>query len=336
MSTAEVLVGRATLLSAPGYALVVARALTRRFGKQIALAGVDVTLQPGQVVGLIGPNGAGKSTLLSVLAGHMRPSSGEVSWPGAGTHGHFRGWLGMLPQGAALPPQETPRRLLVHLARMQHEPDPEACAEKVLDALALAARADLRLRALSEGERKLVAIGQAFLGAPQVVLLDEPTSALDPWGRQRLRALVRARRDEGGAVLLASHNLAEAEQLCDAVMVMVGGRIQALGTLSELLESRDEVRFEVGGAGRLPLEAMRSALPGTAVELDSEARIVTLQGLTRQTTSEQMVATAFRLLAQAGVEVRRVVCGRSLERALTALVTAESRGSMDSEREGDQ
>src|SRR5262245_55722648 len=197
-----------------GAALVVGRSISRRFGRRTALTDVDVTLSPGRAVGLLGPNGAGKSTLLSILAGHLRPSSGQVRWS-VGAAGRLRGWLGMLPQGALLPKSETPRSFLRHLARVQHAADPDTAAADVLDAIELADRADMRMRALSEGERKLVAIGQAFLGSPAVVLLDEPTSALDPWGRQRLRALVRARREAGGVIVLASHNLGEAEQLCD-------------------------------------------------------------------------------------------------------------------------
>jgi len=309
--------------SAPESALLVARAVGRRFGRRTALADVDVTLVPGRVVGLFGPNGAGKSTLLSLLAGHLRPSSGEVCWFGEGARGRFRGWMGMLPQAAPLPRHETPRRILVHLARVQRAVAPDAAAAEVLDAIGLAARADLRMRVLSEGERKLVAIGQAFLGAPQVVLLDEPTSALDPWGRQRLRALVRARRDAGAAVLLASHNLAEAEQLCDEAIVLVAGRVQTVGALSTLLHAPDEIRFEIGVSGAIPVAQLRAALAGVIVEFDAETRVLSLQGIGSAAPVERVVGTAFGLLAAAGAEVRRVVCGRSLERALTALVTLD-------------
>jgi ABC-2 type transport system ATP-binding protein len=308
-------------------ALLTARAVVRRFGRRTVLHDVDLTLSPGCVVALIGPNGAGKSTLLSVLAGHLRPSSGEVAWHAPDRHGRFRGWLGMSPQGAALPRYETPRRFLAHLARLQRAEKPQESAAEILDAVGLGARGEVRMRALSEGERKLVAIGQAFLGAPRVVLLDEPTSALDPWGRQRLRALVRARRDAGGAVLLASHNLAEAEQLCDEALILVGGRIEAAGPLSTLLHAPAEVRFEIGAGGSVPADDIRAALAETKVDFDPDTRILTLQAIEAASPIEHAAAVALRLLSEAGAEVRRVVYGRSLERALTSLVTGQGRTS---------
>jgi ABC-2 type transport system ATP-binding protein len=307
-------------ISAP--ALLTARAISRHFGRRSVLSSVDVALLPGRVVGLIGPNGAGKSTLLSILAGHLRPSDGQVAWHVAGANGRLRGWLGMLPQGAPPPRQETPRGFFSHLAKLQHVADPTACAAEMLEAIGLGHRAKIRIRSLSEGERKLVAIGQAFLGAPRVVLLDEPTSALDPWGRQRLRALIRARRDAGAAVLLASHNLGEAEQVCDEAVVLVDGRVESTGALSTLLRAPREMRLEMGIGGTVPVEAIRAALAGGAsVEFDADTRVLTLQATAPLAQAEQVAGATFRLLAEAGVEVRRVVYGRSLERALTSLVT---------------
>jgi ABC-type multidrug transport system ATPase subunit len=226
----------------------------------------------------------------------------------------------MLPQAAPLPAQETPRRFLTHLARMQHAADPESCVTEVLTMIGLENRSEIRMRALSEGERKLVAIGQAFLGAPQVVLLDEPTSALDPWGRQRLRTLVRARRDAGGAVVLASHNLGEAEQLCDEAMVLADGRVQTVAALSSLLHAPDEVRFEIGHCGTLPIDQIRTAVEGITAEFDAQIRVVTVRGIASPAQMERVVGTSLRLLSEAGADVRRVVCGRSLEWALTAMV----------------
>jgi ABC-2 type transport system ATP-binding protein len=326
----ELRLGDPRQLRAPDAPLLSARAIGRRFGGRQVLDDVDVTLRPGCVVGLVGPNGAGKSTLLAILAGLLRPTGGLVTWHAEGAHGRFRGWLGMLPQGAPLPRSETPLRLLTHLARLQREADPLASAAEVLDAVGLGdRRASTRMRALSEGERKLVAIGQAFLGAPRVVLLDEPTSALDPWGRQRLRALIRTRRDAGGAVLLASHNLVETEQLCDEALVMVDGRLEAAGALSTLLHTPHEARIELGPSDRVPVDAIRAALVGAGADFDVEARVLTLRATEPKSPglpdwqAEQACGVALRLLADAHVEVRRVVYGRSLERALTALVTAK-------------
>jgi ABC-2 type transport system ATP-binding protein len=307
----------------PGEALLAGRGLSRRFGKRMALIDVSLTLRPGRVIGLLGANGAGKSTLLSLLAGHLRPTAGRVIWGGGARANGARGRLGMLPQGAPLPGAETPRRILTQLACLQRAPDPAGAAAEILAAVGLEPRADERLRTLSEGERKLVAIGQAFLGRPEVILLDEPTAALDPWGRRHLRALVRARRDTGAVVMLSSHNLPEAEQLCDDAIVLRRGRIQSAGALSDLLGVSDEVRFEIGRAGRLPIESIRRVLPNVAVHFEPETRTLTLVGLRLSEQMDQVVATTSRLLTEVGAEVRRVVYGRSLEGALTALTTSE-------------
>ena len=306
----------------PADALLAARGLSRRFGKRIALNDVSLTLRPGRVVGLLGANGAGKSTLLSLLAGHLLPTSGQVIWGGAARADATRGRLGMLPQGA---PFRRPRHR-GGSSRSSHDcstPHPAGAAAEILVAVGLEVRADERLRTLSEGERKLVAIGQAFLGQPEVILLDEPTAALDPWGRRHLRALVRARRDTGAAVMLSSHNLPEAEQLCDEAIVLRQGCIQSSGALTDLLGASDQVRFEIGRAGRLPIESLRRVLPNVDAHFEPETRTLTLASLRSPEQMDQVVAITFRLLGEVGAEVRRVVYGRSLEGALTALTTTE-------------
>ena len=322
----------ARLLDLPGVvpvsadAVLTARGLSRSFGKRLAVADVDLTLSPGRVVGLLGPNGAGKSTLLALLAGHTRPSAGRVIWSDASGAYPVRGRLGMLPQGAPLPPDETPRRFLILLARLQHAADPDAAVAEVLAAVGLSGKADLRMRTLSAGESKLVAIGQAFLGSPQVILLDEPTSALDTRGRQRLRALVRGHRERGAAVVLASHNLSEAEQLCDDVIVLRAGRIALTGRMSELLGALDQARLEIGLAGRLPLDELRAALSTVTVEREAETGALTLLGFRSAAELDRGVTIALQLLNAAGAEVRRVVRGRSLEGALTALADRTDSG----------
>ena len=303
-------------------ARLVARGLSRRFGKRLAVSAVDLTLLPGRVVGLFGANGAGKSTLLALLAGHLQPSAGTVEWPGA-RQGGLRGRLGMLPQGAPLPVDETPRRILMHLARLQLVAQPAAAVDDVLDAVGLKRVAETRLRNLSGGERKLIGIAQAFLGQPEVVLLDEPTSALDPWGRQRLRSLVRGRREAGAAIVIASHNLAEAEQLCDEAVVLDAGRVAAAGPLAALLGPPGEVRFELGQTGRLPLEAIKAALPGVRTAVEGEQRSLVLSAIEPAARVESVVQTTYRLLGEAGVDVRRVITGRTLEAALTGPASAD-------------
>jgi ABC-2 type transport system ATP-binding protein len=233
---------------------VVAERLERRYGRRTVVRDLNLRLVPGSVMGLVGPNGAGKTTLLSMLAGFIRPSSGTIAW----SEPRSCGDVGVLPQSAGLHPDETPERFLTFAARLQGLPAPAEAARAMLSDLGLSGQVRRRARTLSPGEQRLVAIGQAFLGDPKVILLDEPTEALDPWGRVRLRRMVRAHQQRGAAILIASHNLVEVERMCDVVAVMADGRLITCGPLATLVAGAssleqlltDLVTDELSGSNR--------------------------------------------------------------------------------------
>lgn len=303
-------------------AVLVAEGLSRRYGRREVVHAIELALTPGSVLGLVGANGAGKSTLIGMLAGHVRPSAGRVRFTGGARRS---GDLGVLPQGARLPTEDTPLRFMTFVARLQRLDDPAARARAMLDALGLRVDDRRRIRALSEGERKLVAVGQAFLGDPPVVLLDEPTSALDPWGRRRLRVLVRRRRDAGGSILIASHNLGELEHLADEVAIMAGGRLLARGSVGTMMPTGLEIRIELA-RGQLP-EAEIRAVRGIA-NLDVDAAgggrelVVTVSEVA---LAESVVAEVVRVLERHQIAVRRIVRVPELEQILTELVASKER-----------
>ena len=197
--------------------ILAARGVSRRFGRDVALAPTEVVVSAGEVVALVGPNGAGKSTLLALLAGALEPSEGTVQ-----RAEDVR--IGWAPQRPAFYGRLTPRENLELFARLEGETEPVAAATRLLGAFELpdTGRA---AGALSVGNRQRLNLAIAVLGSPQVLLLDEPTASLDPAQRRQLWERVDAVRDGGGAVVFATQNLEEVADHADRVVKLEDGRL---------------------------------------------------------------------------------------------------------------
>ena len=193
--------------------LLSARGIARRFGPRVALAPVDLQLEPGEVVALVGPNGAGKSTLLSILAGALDPSEGTVERPAR---------VGWVPQRSAHYGRLTARENLRLFAAL------EGVAPGRADELAVEFELPEGTRAsnLSVGNRQRLDVALALLAAPDVLLLDEPTASLDPHQRARVWEIARAVADRGGAVLVATHHWEELGGRADRTLELVEGQLQ--------------------------------------------------------------------------------------------------------------
>jgi ABC-type multidrug transport system ATPase subunit len=205
--------------------------VTRRFGRRpgtVALHDVTLRIAPGEICGIAGPNGAGKSTLLGLALGFLRPTRGRVRLFEEAPRDFLRGApAGYVPERVQLPARWRARTLLHGLAAVRARAGARERAERVLAALGLEADAERRLGELSRGTLQRVAIAQALLDDPPVLVLDEPTEGLDPLWRLRLRALLAERRAQGAVVLLASHDLAELERSADRVVVLDRGAIRS-------------------------------------------------------------------------------------------------------------
>jgi len=207
------------------------RELHKRYGSQEALAGVDLEVGAGQLVGLLGPNGAGKSTLTKIACGLVRPSGGGVEVLGepAGSP-EARAALGYLAELFRFPGWCTAEELLRFHQRLVGSSGGEAERRELLELVDLSEAAGKRIEAMSKGMQQRLGVAQALVGSPQLLLLDEPTSALDPVGRRIVRELLEELRRRGVAVLLNSHLLSEVELVCDHVAIIAGGRLVKAGT----------------------------------------------------------------------------------------------------------
>lgn len=240
-----------TSLPAPAIAL---RALTKLYRGRAAVDGLTLEVPRGSVCGLLGGNGAGKTTTIGMIMGLILPSSGEARVLGVDMATDRHRVLGLM--NFESPYVDMPHRLTVRqnldvFARLYGLKDRRARIAELGRELALDAFMDRAAGALSAGQKTRVALAKALLNRPDVLLLDEPTASLDPDTADWVRGIIEAfRRDAGATILLASHNMAEVERLCDRVVMLKAGRIVADGTAPALRrrfrrETLEEVFLDV-------------------------------------------------------------------------------------------
>jgi ABC-2 type transport system ATP-binding protein len=214
--------------------------LTKRFGSQLAVDGIDLAVPHGSVYGFLGPNGSGKTTTIRMLLGLIQPSSGSQQLFGVAMPAGANAVLplvGSLVEGPAYYPQLSGRANLARCDAADRTADPRTADIRIAEALqrvGLTAAAGKRYRAYSLGMKQRLAIAAGLLRPRQLMILDEPTNGLDPQGTREVRALIRAIAADGTTVFVSSHLLAEVEQICTHVGVMRTGRLVFQGTLEEL------------------------------------------------------------------------------------------------------
>jgi ABC-2 type transport system ATP-binding protein len=226
-----------------------------------ALAGVDLRVEQGEFFGLLGPNGAGKTSLISIIAGLNRPSSGTVRLLGYDVQKDFRAArraLGVVPQELVFDPFFTVRETLRNQSGYFGLGKNDAWIDELLANLDLTSKADANMRALSGGMKRRVLVAQALVHKPPVIVLDEPTAGVDVELRQGLWKFVRRLNQEGHTIVLTTHYLEEAQELCGRIAMLKAGKVVALDKTSELLRSVSggRVGFRLH-SGQLP-EALHS------------------------------------------------------------------------------
>jgi ABC-2 type transport system ATP-binding protein len=250
--------------------VVEARGLTKRFGRAQALAGLDLVAEPGRVVALLGPNGAGKTTTSGVLTTRVRATSGRAMIAGIDVSRDpvaAKRALAVVPQRSNLDRSLTAKRnLLFHAAYFGvSEAERNARAATLLEEFGLADRADDKVDRFSGGQAQRLMIARALMHTPKVLFLDEPTTGLDPQARLFVWDRVREQRERDVTVLLTTHDMDEATELCDRVGIMDHGKLLALDTPDALTsivpgESTLEIGIEPHGAGPAGMDGLVDSL----------------------------------------------------------------------------
>ena len=278
------------------------RELKKNFGSRLALGGVSLELQPGEILGLLGPNGAGKTTLVRCLMGRVVPDGGQMFVLGRELRSNSdRNQLGWVPQELALYSRLSARENLEVFGRYQGLGGRELgqAVNRFLGWAGLSDRAADLVQTFSGGMKRRLNMAAGMIHAPRVVLLDEPTVGVDPQARERIYEMIAQLRTEQVSIIYTTHYMEEAERLCNRIAIIDHGRIIAQGTRDEL------VRSELGGKRELNIRCA-GEIPATLRDRLQASGVKMSDGVIHASISDPArdVAQVLELLRQAGVAVQ--------------------------------
>ena len=268
-----------------------AHGLSKRYGDVVALDGVDLAVEPGEIVGFLGPNGAGKTTTMRAIMQLLELDAGEITWKGGPVDDQVRLRFGYMPAERGMYPRMKVLEHLVYYGQLSGlEADAaRAAALEWLERLGLAERADSDVQDLSSGNQQRVQLGLALLREPELLVLDEPFSGLDPVAVETLSDVLRERVARGAALLLSSHQLDLVAEICSSVVIVDAGRVVLRGAVDDLRARADhriaEVEFAtegdwtpgLAGAVVTAREGRRVVLR-TGIEVDADAVLADARG----------------------------------------------------------
>jgi ABC-2 type transport system ATP-binding protein len=266
----------ANLLSQPrgadrasGEAVVSITGLTKVFkdfwgrSKARAVDNVDFEVRRGEVFGLLGPNGSGKSTTVKLILGLLYPTKGHIKVFGhSPRHVATKARIGYLPEESYLYRYLDSRETLDFFGNLFRLPksDRDKRAEQLLEMVGLSQTRTRAVGEFSKGMQRRIGLAQALINDPDLVILDEPTSGLDPIGCREVKDLIVALARRGKTVILSSHLLSDVEDVCDRVVIYYGGKVQAMGTLKELLATPDAIRITTPALSRGTMERVLATI----------------------------------------------------------------------------
>jgi ABC-2 type transport system ATP-binding protein len=265
-----------------------------------ALHGIDLAIPRGSFFGLLGPNGAGKSTLINILAGLVVKTAGRASILGIDLDAHprrARRAIGVVPQELNLDAFFTPREALELQAGLYGVPPARRRTEAILRAVGLADKADAYARSLSGGMRRRLLVAKALVHQPPVIVLDEPTAGVDVELRRSLWAYMRELNAQGATVVLTTHYLEEAEELCDRIAIIDHGRLVACDETRALLGRLDEKELRIAPVE--PVRELPDALRALGAVLEADGRI-----LLRYRPSRASIGELLDRARDAGIRIR--------------------------------
>ena len=264
-------------------------AATGKSAAKEALKGIDLTIPRGSIFGLLGPNGAGKSTLINILAGLVLKSAGSVRIWGFDQDENprqSRAAIGVMPQEPNLDPFFTPAGSLDVQAGLYGVPKAQRRTAEILDLIGLTDKADAYARSLSGGMRRRLLLGKALVHSPQILVLDEPTAGVDIELRNMLWQNVRKLNDEGMTIILTTHYLEEAEEMCDDIAIINHGEVIIRDTTQNLLGRLDSKTLVITPevAADLP------SLPNTITGAKEPAGTLTFTYQSGKTPADQILS----------------------------------------------
>ncbi|HEV7526757.1 MAG TPA: ABC transporter ATP-binding protein [Acidimicrobiia bacterium] len=297
--------------------------LAKHYGSTRAVDDLSFDVGRGEVFGLLGPNGAGKTTTVETLEGYRTPDSGTVRVLGLDPvrdAAALRPRIGVMLQEGGLYPGLKPLELLRLFAAYY---DDAESPDVLLDIVGLRDASQTAVRRLSGGQKQRLSLACALIGRPEVVFLDEPTAGMDPHARATTWQLVRDLRDRGVTVLLTTHAMDEAEQLCDRVAIVTGGKLAALGSPAEL--TRHAVADEIWFASAPGLDVVAI---GRALGLGADGVVEDRVGeyVVRGAGTPARIADLACYLRDAGVTLAALQAGRrSLEEVFLQITAEQAR-----------
>jgi sodium transport system ATP-binding protein len=229
--------------------LIQCESLTKKFGQFTAVDHVSFEVRSGEVFGLLGPNGAGKTTTMRLLSTVLKPTDGTATVAGHDLLREpqkVRASIGVLPEDTGLYDRLTPREHLLYYGRLHRMPEDvlRKRGDELLDIMELKDRANTKVGDFSKGMKQKVALLRAFIHDPPVLLLDEPTAGLDVMSARSIQGFVERFRKEGKAIMISTHNMTEAQKLCDRLAIIDHARIVAVGTVAELQKRTSQKDLE--------------------------------------------------------------------------------------------
>ena len=261
-------------------------AATKKTEAKTALSGIDLDIPRGAIFGLLGPNGAGKSTLINILAGLVKKSAGSVNIWGFDQDENprqSRAAIGVMPQELNLDPFFTPGASLDMQAGLYGVPKALRRTDEILRLIGLEDKANAYARSLSGGMRRRLLLGKALVHSPQILVLDEPTAGVDIGLRQMLWDNVRQLNADGMTVILTTHYLEEAQEMCDQIAIIHEGALRALDTTANLLSKLDTKTL--------------------VVETESAAKISLPAGVTQNQRTDGTLAFSYSRSSTSPVEI---------------------------------
>jgi ABC-2 type transport system ATP-binding protein len=298
---------------------VIVRDLHKRYGGVHAAQGVSFEIQDGEIFGLLGPNGSGKTTTLECTIGLRQPDTGDIEVCGLDARRRpeaVKQRIGAVLQTIALQDKITPREALSLFSSFYRN---TVAPDRLLERFALGEKADAPFDTLSGGQRQRLAVALAFVNDPELVFLDEPTTGLDPQSRRELHAEIARMKQDGRTVLLTTHYIEEAEQLCDRIAIIDRGRIIASGPPRSLIAASTIMQTVALTTARPVDRGSLASVPGVD-DLVCEGVKVRF----RTATTSRTIAGLMRVLDEEGVELTELQVRKATLEDVFIALTAEA------------